>query len=106
MLLKVVTRSSLRLLSTAAPKRPTLTLLTSTDCTLCVHFKRLLNNHLSRSAAPFTIEEIDIKSPENKEYYKQYKFDIPVLLFNGKLILKHNFDREKFEHAMEDAEME
>jgi acetyl-CoA C-acetyltransferase len=91
-----------RSLSTAASKSLNLTLLTSKDCSLCVHFKRQLNNHLSRSSAPFTLREIDIKSPENAKYLELYKFDIPVLLSDEKLLLKHVFDREKFEHAIEE----
>jgi hypothetical protein len=77
-----------------------LLLLTSKDCSLCVHFKQQLDSHLSSDSSDrFTIEQVDINCIENATYASRYRFDIPVLL-NGdddRLILKHYFDREKFE---------
>jgi thiol-disulfide isomerase/thioredoxin len=75
-----------------------LTLLTSDHCTLCVHFKKQLSAYLSKNSN-FIVEEINIKS--DKELFEKYKFDIPVLLLNNQVLLKHRFSSMIFEENLE-----
>lgn len=47
-------------------------------------------------------EEVDITLPENKPWFKKYKYDIPVLHINGKFMLKHRFDHNVFLKMLSD----
>lgn len=44
-------------------------------------------------------EYIDV--PENKEWFKKYKYDIPVFHLNGTLFMMHRVDEDKLRAALE-----
>ena len=39
-------------------------------------------------------EEVYIDEPTNKEWFKLYRYDIPVLHLNGRFLMKHCIDEE------------
>lgn len=39
-------------------------------------------------------EKVDITKPENRTYLKLYRYDIPVLHFNGELLCMHRLNKE------------
>lgn len=43
----------------------------------------------------YQLEKVDITLPENKRWYKMYRFDIPVFHLNNKFLMKHRVDHEK-----------
>ena len=47
------------------------------------------------SSLQFFLEKVDITLKENKKWYKEYRFDIPVFHFNGAYLMKHRVDHEK-----------
>ncbi|PVU94768.1 hypothetical protein BB561_002278 [Smittium simulii] len=70
-----------------------LTLFTHADCQLCKLAKA--NLFKVQQKVPFLIEEVDIKLPENKYWFEEYKYDIPVVHANGKFLLWHQVNVEK-----------
>ena len=48
----------------------------------------------------FVYEEIFIDKPENVEWNKRYRYNIPVIHVNGKYIMKHKVDEQKLFHAL------
>uniref|UniRef100_A0AC34R1Y9 Condensin complex subunit 1 C-terminal domain-containing protein n=1 Tax=Panagrolaimus sp. JU765 TaxID=591449 RepID=A0AC34R1Y9_9BILA len=69
----------------------TLYLVSGQHCTLCFHFKRQLENYLARNLhLRFVIQEIDLKSDDR--LFERFQYDIPVLLFEDKVLLKHRVD--------------
>lgn len=76
--------------SSALHQKPTLTLYTKNPCPLC--------DELVEELAPFMhrlhLEKVDITKPENREYFKQYKYDIPVLHINGEFLCMHRLDAD------------
>ncbi|KAJ8304847.1 hypothetical protein KUTeg_018430 [Tegillarca granosa] len=73
--------SNVRTYSNTTDKLPTLTLYTKDDCPLCDEAKILLTPLSHR----YKLEEVDIMLPENKEWYKKYRYDIPVFHFEGRV---------------------
>lgn len=49
----------------------------------------------------FSYVEEYIDVPENKEWFKKYKYDIPVLHLNGTLLMMHRVDEDKLRAALE-----
>ena len=49
----------------------------------------------------FQYEEEYIDMPENKEWFEKYKYDIPVIHLNGKLLMMHRVDRDKLRTALD-----
>eukprot|EP00118_Oscarella_pearsei_P008330 m.42294 g.42294 ORF g.42294 m.42294 type:complete len:104 (+) comp33348_c0_seq3:21-332(+) len=68
---------------------PVLTLFTKKDCSLCEEAKETLAKHFS---GKYVLEEIDITLPENRHWFRKYKYDIPVFYFNNELFMKHKID--------------
>ncbi|PIK51544.1 hypothetical protein BSL78_11571 [Apostichopus japonicus] len=68
--------------------RPILTLYTKENCSLCDDAKEVLQDFPNK----FTLEEVDITTPENKHWYKQYRYEIPVFHFQGQFLMKHRVD--------------
>lgn len=77
---------------------PTLTLYTKDNCSLCDDAKEVLKKFPNK----FELEEVDITSPENKEWFRRYRFDIPVFHFQGKYLMKHRVDSELLEKTLQE----
>lgn len=69
--------------------KPTLTLFTKYPCPLCDE----LVNELTPYIEQFNFEKVDITKPENREYLKMYRYDIPVLHLNGEFLCMHRLDK-------------
>ena len=52
----------------------------------------------------FELEKVDITLPENKEWYKKYRYDIPVFHLNGQYLMKHRADLKVFQRKITDME--
>lgn len=52
----------------------------------------------------FELETVDITLPENKEWYKKYRHDIPVFHLNGQFLMKHRADLKVFHQRLADIE--
>lgn len=49
---------------------------------------------------------MDITLPENSAWYNKYKYDIPVFHLNGKFLMKHRVDLQKFEDRLRKLELQ
>uniref|UniRef100_A0A8C9FES4 Glutaredoxin-like protein n=1 Tax=Pavo cristatus TaxID=9049 RepID=A0A8C9FES4_PAVCR len=65
-------------------------------CPLCDEAKEVLEPYKRR----FILQEVDITLPENSVWYNKYKYDIPVFHLNGKFLMKHQVDIQKFEDQL------
>lgn len=54
----------------------------------------------------FILQEVDITLPENSVWYDEYKYDIPVFHLNGKFLMKHQVDIQKFEDQLLKLELQ
>uniref|UniRef100_A0A8C0HEZ4 Glutaredoxin-like protein n=2 Tax=Buteo TaxID=30396 RepID=A0A8C0HEZ4_9AVES len=54
----------------------------------------------------FILQEVDITLPENSVWYDKYKYDIPVFHLNGKFLMKHRVDIQKFEDQLVKLELQ
>ncbi|NWI64344.1 YD286 protein, partial [Todus mexicanus] len=54
----------------------------------------------------FILQEVDITLPENSLWYDKYKYDIPVFHLNGKFLMKHQVDVQKFEEQLMKLELQ
>uniref|UniRef100_A0A8R1TRD6 Glutaredoxin-like protein n=1 Tax=Onchocerca volvulus TaxID=6282 RepID=A0A8R1TRD6_ONCVO len=82
-------------------KRPLqLHLLTTTCCPLCDHFKQQLDNYIFHQRSLTHLLQVETINIDNNTHFEKYKYDVPVLLFNEKVLLKHRFRREEFEKAL------
>ncbi|XP_038072700.1 glutaredoxin-like protein C5orf63 homolog [Patiria miniata] len=79
---------------------PTLTLFTKDNCSLCDDAKEVLRKYGDR----FVLEEVYITKPENRAYFKRYRYDIPVFHFNGEFLMKHRVDEELFKKVLAEYE--
>lgn len=52
----------------------------------------------------YKLEEVDITLPENKEWYKKYRYDIPVFHFEGKFLMKHRANFKLCEQTLTEYE--
>ena len=71
----------------APEERPTVQLYTKMGCTLCDKAKGVLTQ--AAELQPHTLEAVDITDAENVQWWKRYKYDIPVLRINGIYWAKH-----------------
>lgn len=74
----------------AMSQKPILTLYTKNPCPLCDELVSELTPFMDR----LHLEKVDITKPENQKYYRQYKYDIPVLHINGEFLCMHRLDAE------------
>ena len=88
-----------RLLRCPPPRLPAVRLFTGADCTLCDVLKRTL----ARSAQPHTLEAVDIGERAHREWFRRYKWDIPVLHIDGKYFAKHRVERVELDGALAEA---
>ncbi|RLV90216.1 hypothetical protein DV515_00014523, partial [Chloebia gouldiae] len=54
----------------------------------------------------FILQEVDITLPENSVWYDKYKYDIPVFHLNGKFLMKHRVNIQKFEDQLRKMELQ
>lgn len=80
--------------------KPTLTLFTHDQCSLCDE----LVNELSPNSTRFNLEKIDIKQKENLRYLRLYRYDIPVLHLNGQFLCMHRLNHELLEKRLKEIE--
>lgn len=84
----------------AAGGKPTLTMYTKDNCSLC--------DVLADQLAPFRdriiFEKVDITREENKNYFDKYRYDIPVLHINGQYLCKHRLDAQKLAAKLNEFE--
>ncbi|XP_043195201.1 glutaredoxin-like protein C5orf63 homolog [Amphibalanus amphitrite] len=76
---------------------PELTLYTKTPCPLCDDALEALSPALHR----VTLRKVDITLPENRRWYKLYRYDIPVFHLNGAFLMKHRGDMKVLLEALE-----
>ncbi|NXX34973.1 YD286 protein, partial [Nicator chloris] len=69
-------------------------------CPLCDEAKEGLEPYKRR----FILQEVDITLPENSAWYNKY--DIPVFHLNGKFLMKHRVDIQKFEDKLRKLELQ
>ncbi|GAB0205124.1 glutaredoxin-like protein C5orf63 homolog [Grus americana] len=86
----------------ASTNKPVLTLFTKKPCPLCDEAKEVLEPYKRR----FILQEVDITLPENLIWYDKYKYDIPVFHLNGKFLMKHQVDIQKFENQLMKLELQ
>ncbi|XP_075267688.1 glutaredoxin-like protein C5orf63 homolog isoform X2 [Opisthocomus hoazin] len=91
-----------RQLCSASTNKPVLTLFTKKPCPLCDEAKEVLEPYKRR----FILQEVDITLPENSAWYDKYKYDIPVFHLNGKFLMKHQVDIQKFEDHLMKLELQ
>uniref|UniRef100_A0A8C5UNS4 Glutaredoxin-like protein n=1 Tax=Malurus cyaneus samueli TaxID=2593467 RepID=A0A8C5UNS4_9PASS len=91
-----------RPLCSASTEKPVLTLFTKKPCPLCDEAKEVLEPYKRR----FILQEVDITLPENSIWYDKYKYDIPVFHLNGKFLMKHRVDLQKFEDWLTKLELQ
>ncbi|KAK0048531.1 glutaredoxin-like protein isoform X1 [Biomphalaria pfeifferi] len=80
------------------PSKPTLTLYTKNPCPLCDEALEKLKPFLDQ----VVLEKIDITAPENRRYWKSYRYDIPVFHLNGKFIMKHRANIDVFNNELKE----
>ncbi|XP_061874911.1 glutaredoxin-like protein C5orf63 homolog [Colius striatus] len=90
-----------RQLCSDSTNKPMLTLFTKKPCPLCDEAKEVLEPYKRR----FVLQEVDITLPENSAWYDKYKYDIPVFHLNGKFLMKHQVDIQKFEDQLRKLEL-
>uniref|UniRef100_A0A8C3BJ18 Glutaredoxin-like protein n=1 Tax=Cairina moschata TaxID=8855 RepID=A0A8C3BJ18_CAIMO len=79
----------------------TLSQVKTKPCPLCDEAKEVLEPYKRR----FILQEVDITLPENSAWYDKYKYDIPVFHLNGKFLMKHRVDIQKFEDQLSKLEL-
>lgn len=79
-------------------KKPTLTLYTKKQCSLCDE----LVDELEPYKHQIQLEKVDITRLENLKYLKMYRYDIPVLHFNDELLCMHRLDAIKLEEKLKE----
>ncbi len=73
-----------------------LTLYSKKDCHLCDITKKELND--LRKELTFSITEVDIEN--DREAFEKYKYLIPVIEIDGKIIFSGRIDREKLKNLL------
>jgi glutaredoxin len=67
------------------PLLPLLTMYSKTDCPLCDEAKEKLRPLLGR----VRFQEVDITSPQNKHLFGRFRYEIPVIHYNGEFLMKN-----------------
>lgn len=53
----------------------------------------------------FVWQEVDIRLPENAQWFGRYRYEIPVFHLNGKLLMKHRVDLKLLEEKLDVMEL-
>ncbi|KAK7484496.1 hypothetical protein BaRGS_00024252 [Batillaria attramentaria] len=96
MLFRVMASPQARQLCSRSKNLPVLTMYTKDPCPLCDQARGELERYKHR----YRLEKVDITLPENKKWYKEYRFDIPVFHLNGSFLMKHKVDHEKIQREL------
>lgn len=96
-------RQVFRSCSTSATRqtKPTVTLFTKPDCTLCVPVKFIIRK--TQHANDFDYQEVNIDDEEQKEWFDLYKYDIPVVHIDGVEVARHRMEEAVFRQILERA---
>ncbi|XP_046358899.2 glutaredoxin-like protein C5orf63 homolog [Haliotis rufescens] len=86
-----------RSFSDSSQQLPVLTLYTKHPCPLCDDAKE----ELKPLSHKFTLKEVDITDPSNKEWFNKYRYDIPVFHFEGEFLMKHKADVNALQNALD-----
>ncbi|XP_033341107.1 acetyl-CoA acetyltransferase 1 isoform X2 [Megalopta genalis] len=78
---------------------PTITLYTKHPCPLCDVLKHELRTKFS---GRYQLREVDITAPGNERFLELYKYEIPVLFFEGQFLCKHRLNSELLEKKLTD----
>lgn len=73
---------------------------TKNPCPLCDEIKLELQPYLSRC----NLETVDITRKENVRWLRLYRYEIPVLFFNGQYLCKHRLDINLLEQRLTECE--
>jgi len=77
--------TSLRTCSALPRYKARLTLYTKVDCMLCDVARREIERHMHR----VHFDEVDISLPDNKFWYRRYRYELPVFHLNGVFLFKN-----------------
>ena len=92
-------RPTLALRRLPPPRVPALRLFTGANCALCDELRQTL----ARASQPHTLEAVDIGEKAHREWFRRYKWDIPVLHIDGKYFAKHRCTRAELDGALAEA---
>jgi hypothetical protein len=53
----------------------------------------------------FVWQEVDIRLPENAQWFGRYRYEIPVFHLNGKFLMKHRVDLKLLEEKLDVMEL-
>uniref|UniRef100_A0A0A1XP43 Acetyl-CoA acetyltransferase B, mitochondrial n=1 Tax=Zeugodacus cucurbitae TaxID=28588 RepID=A0A0A1XP43_ZEUCU len=81
---------------------PHLTLYTKDNCALCDELLSELEIYFD---GQYTIEKVDITQKENVRFLRLYRYDIPVLFFNGQFLCMHKLNVNLLGRKMEELRM-
>ncbi|PVV02919.1 hypothetical protein BB560_002620 [Smittium megazygosporum] len=76
-----------------------LTLFTHSECMLCKIAKASISEVSKKYK--FELEEVNIKAKENKKWFEEYKYDVPVLLANDKFLLWHQINPQNLSSKLD-----
>ena len=74
------------------------------ECVVRSHLPAQYNDYYFLPTAillQFEYEEVDISLDENAFWRSRYKYEIPVVHLNGKMLMKHWFDEDKMKSALD-----
>ncbi|TPX54699.1 hypothetical protein PhCBS80983_g05827 [Powellomyces hirtus] len=81
--------------------RPIFTLFSRQYCGLCEDVKETLLRVQQRT--PFTLKEIDIDDPQQKQWLRKYMYEVPVVHRDDVLVGKHRVTEQQVEQWLKDA---
>lgn len=87
-------------IDTFTPQKPIMTLYTKDPCPLC----DILKNELIPYKDKFELKTIDITASGNLKWLRLYRYEIPVLFFNGEFLCKHRLDKNILEIRLKEYE--
>ncbi|RZF39933.1 hypothetical protein LSTR_LSTR002336 [Laodelphax striatellus] len=79
---------------------PRLKLYTKDPCPLCDELKEQLAPYQDR----LQIVPVDITAPENSQYRKLYRYEIPVVFLEDRFVCKHRLDVSALERRLSQLE--
>ncbi|CAJ0599176.1 unnamed protein product [Cylicocyclus nassatus] len=86
----------------SAENQKVFTFYTNENCSMCSYFKRRMDAYLNREKPGWTYEERKINSSP-KEVFEKYKNDVPVLVCNDTVLIKHKFSAKRLQDRMSDV---
>lgn len=65
-----------------------------------LHIHNITNLHMYAAHTQFIYSEEYIDVTGNEEWFRRYKYDIPVIHLNGRLLMMHRIDEQKLRTAL------